>query len=1275
MSSKWTFWIDCGGTFTDIVAVNEHNNFQVHKLLSHSPHYESVVIQGIRNILGHDRFSEGVAEVRLGTTVATNAFLENKGEPCALVTTLGQRDVLEIRQQNRPDLFAIDIRKIPPLYRYVTHIQGRMNAQGKITESLDLDIAEFEFQRILDRGIESLAISLMHSTVNPEHEIQLKKLAIKMGFKYISLSHEIGPFPHYISRTETAVVDATLTPFLKQYTDDLERKLGIEEIYYMKSDGGLCLGGELKGHNSLLSGPAGGLIGAIKVAKEEGINNIISFDMGGTSTDVAIYQGELKTETTPEFHGLKLHAPMVDIHTVAAGGGSILKYDNGRFIVGPESASAFPGPACYRNGGPLTITDANLYLGRINIEEFPNVFGPNRDQSLDKDIVETKFKQLSKEIGLPAKDIAKGFLDVAVETMSRAIRKISVEAGLDPKDFTLVSFGGAGGQLVVKVAESLKIKRILIHPLSSVLSAYGIGQASHSIFLRASARMGFKKLENEARSRFSWENYKSEKYYLYRISGSDHILQVQADNEIEAAENFRSTYQRIFNFWPEGDLVLESLGLKVTKNNTIKQICFHTDTKILSNYCVINENNTSIVLENGWNATKDQYGLWVLNNDRNHHHIEKRDSAIELEIFYQRFQFIAEQMGFTLKKLAHSVNIKERHDFSCALFTATGELIANAPHIPVHLGSMGDVVTAIINEFDFRPGDSFISNSPHYGGTHLPDVTLVTPVYFEENLVMWVASRGHHADIGGITPGSMPGESKKLTEEGVIIGPTKIASGHELDRGKLRSLLTETIYPVRNYSLNENDIQAKLSANLQAAIEIKNLYCLYGTSYVGMMSEKILSYSQDKILEVFKDISPGSASKSITNGRKISISLSKNSEKISFSFVGTSKRQNNNFNTPIPVVKACVLFVLRSLIKENIPLNSGIMRAVEISIPQNSMLSPGKDSAVVAGNVETSQSICDLLFEVLKVKAHSQGTMNNLSFGNETYQYYETIGGGSGASLTGSGTSGIQVNMTNSLLTDPEVLESRFPVVVELMGLRHGSGGDGRFQGGDGIYRRIKFLESMEVSMLTQSRINPPEGIDGGSFGKRGINLIETDGQVLEQSECFTIQVRGRDRVLIETPGGGGYGPVREEMNNLVFSFGSNLDLEQIKSRCPSVKVVCRGRVFDKEMRYTLYSSVRGGGVADMTDSPGGIVYGLVLNLSDSDLKKLDKIECGDNCYQRITVDVYNDNGEDFLCYAYDVIDKKPDIPPTKIYEWLVYSGAYCLNTPVSYLKKIKSFR
>lgn len=1267
---SWVFWIDCGGTFTDIIALDEQGNHKVHKVLSHSPHYKSAVAHGIKEILGHSNFSEAIKEIRLGTTVATNAFLERQGIPCALITTLGHKDVLEIRRQNRNKLFEIPIKKTKPLQTMTSHIYERLGPEGEVLIPLDEEIAEFELQRILDKGIKSVAISLLHSTKNPDHEIRVGKIAERLGFDYISLSHQVSPLAKYISRTETSVLDAYLSPYLKQYTEELSETLKVENIFYMQSDGTLCKPEDLKGHNSLLSGPSGGLVGAIDIAQKLDHKKIITFDMGGTSTDVAISTGHINVDYEPTFHGLDILAPMVDIHTVAAGGGSILKYDEGRFQVGPESAKANPGPACYGLGGPLTVTDANLFLGNIDPEKFPRVFGPSGKDPLNTEIVLQKFEALSRGIGLTSKEVAQGFLDVAIETMARAVKKISIERGFDPKDFCMVSFGGAGGQLAAKVCDVLGIQKLIVHPLSSVLSAYGIGQAENAITLQGKREEGFTPLEKILLAHN--KDFELTKSFLMSPADSEFKVQTFGDSFEEAKAKFSQHYQDLFGLKLEQDPECSTVIVKGSQKRTTDIIFPKAESSLKEGPHLVSEYNTSISIPQGWKGEKNTDGTWVLQRTDSEAKVFRHPPEVELEVFYQRFQFIAEGMGHTLQKLSKSVNIKERKDFSCALFTKKGELIANAPHIPVHLGSMGDVVLKTIQEQTFEDGDMFLSNSPQSGGTHLPDLTLVAPLYFKGELVMWVASRGHHADIGGVSPGSMPGNSTCLEEEGIIIHPLKIVEKGLLNEEILKKTLLETKYPVRNYNLNLHDIKAKIAANNAGKKQLLEMHESYGKEHISDMAENVLTYSHQKIMSILEGLPLAKAEKTIAKDRKLCVSLERKADRFIFDFTGSSSRLKNNFNAPPAVVKAAVLFCLRCLIEDDIPLNSGIMRSIDLHIPEDCFLNPNENSAVVSGNVETSQALCDVLFDCLGFMANSQGTMNNLSFGNENYQYYETLAGGSGASQKGPGTSGVQVHMTNSLLTDPEVFESRFPVLIELMALRHGSSGRGKFRGGDGISRKLLFKEAMTVNVISQSREIPPAGLKGGEAGQVGLNQKDSKGELKTLGENFQEEFLAGDRLLIDTPGGGGFGEADKEDRALVFSFGSNMDVQQIQTRCPSAKLVTRAYAFDREIRYSLYSEIRKGGVADTMVAEGHKVTGLLVSLSLEDLKVLDGIECGLSAYKRISLTVYDDNHRAYDVFAYDVIDKEPDIEPHKIYEWLVFSGAYRLNTSQAYISRIR---
>lgn len=1282
--TSFKFWIDCGGTFTDIIAVDERGRHRVEKLLSQSPHYESAVVEGVKTVLGGNIDPERIAEIRLGTTVATNAFLERKGVECGLLTTLGHRDVLEIRQQNRPDLFALDIQKIKPLYKEVAHTKERLDARGETIEPLDEEVTRFELRRLYDEGLRSAAIAFMHSALNPEHELRAKEIAFELGFKHVVCSHETSPLRKYIPRTETSVADAYLTPLLEIYTDYLKKALGVSNILYMQSSGDLCGQDSLRGQNTLLSGPAGGLIGAVKACQRRGMGRVITFDMGGTSTDVALYDGVLEVNNEPEFHGIKLLSPMMDIHTVAAGGGSILKYDGGRFSVGPESAGAFPGPACYRNGGPLTITDANLYLGRLDPKLFPAIFGPEKNRPLDEEIVREKFERLAAETGMSASDVAEGFLEVAANTMARAIKKVSVERGADPEQFVMASFGGAAGQMACKVADAIGIKTVFCHPFSSVLSAYGIGLADEGASAMASVFRDprewsqkeldglWEKLEAESlEKKAGLEEF--EHILNMRPKGGDYELPVSAKSLARAQERFRVDYKKVFGVEFDGDI--EAASAKVvgkTRSGYKEEFDLGGKVRVESGPAVIAGSNTCMVVDRGWRGEKNRYGEWILRREEK---VLKKGRAekVELEIFYQKFQSVAEQMGRSLQRMAASITIKERNDFSCALFSKNGELVANAPHIPVHLGSMGDTVRAVLEFFkdDISPGDSFICNDPNFGGTHLPDITVVDPVFLEGELSMFAASRGHHADIGGISPGSMPGNSKVLEEEGVVISPMRVVRRGKFMGGEIRRLLVSGKWPSRDPELNLGDIKAQLASNQKALFELQKLARSEGAAKVERMCEAILDYSRKKIEETLENINSGQASVQVAPDRLVALRLVKHKDRLTLDFSGTSPSGKHNFNTPVPVVKASVLFALRCLIKENIPLNDGIARYLEFNIPKGSLLNPTPGDAVVAGNVETSQTICDLVFEALEAKAHGQGTMNNVSFGGDGFQYYETLGGGGGASRLGSGADAVQVNMTNSALTDPEIFESRLPARLELMAVRRGSGGKGRRAGGDGIIRKILFLENAAVNMISQRRKTLPKGLAGGESAAPGRQTREReDGELLELKECFQADFRSGERLTVYTPGGGGFGPA-ERADNIVFAYGSNMDLRQIKKRCPSSRHFGQARLDGFELRYSIYSDARKGGVADTFRAEGKRMFGTLYGMSAEDLAYLDEIECGKGHYGRVENEVVLDNGDQIKVWSYDVNDKDPDVAPTVIYRWLVYSGAYMLGAPNSYLAKI----
>ncbi|SMF57020.1 hydantoinase B/oxoprolinase family protein [Pseudobacteriovorax antillogorgiicola] len=1278
----WRVFADRGGTFTDLVAIDPDGHIQVQKLLSQSDHYEDPILEGISRLTSSFESRAQLIELAVGTTVATNAFLERKGKSCALVTTLGFRDILEIRGQNRADLFALQIDKPQALCDTVTEVPERILSDGSVEQALNMNLARFELSRLRDMGYESLAISLMNASQNPAHELALGELARDMGFKHVALGHQLAKLDKYVLRTETAVFDAYLTPVVRKYTAKLCEQTESQKVFFMQSHGGLCQSSQLTGPHALLSGPAGGLIASIKSCQAHGYEKVITFDMGGTSTDVAIYSGNYTYDHEPKFHGYQIQVPMLDIHTVAAGGGSILKFDGERFQVGPESAGADPGPACYRKGGPLTVTDANLFLKRIRAEHFPKIFGPSQDQSLDEQIVAQKFSQLSQELNLPAEDIAKGFLDVAVETMVRAIKSISIRKGHDPQDFVLCCFGGAGAQLACPVAERLGIKKVFIHPLSSVLSAFGMSLADEKSQLRDLVDQPLhslsdedfhqltRKLSKHVSNGMISQNLKPSFIFHLKLQGSETIFDVAANDPKEASQFFSQNYTRIFGLEADAEkIILESLSVEMSSQS--RAYWFKQDfpaSPLAYGPCNITLPNSSLFLDEGWTGKQERSGEWLLQQAQNRHVIE-RPEAVELEIFYQKFQSLAEEMGSVLRLTGFSVNIRERLDFSCAVFTASGELIANAPHIPVHLGSMGECLKVVVQKFahNAKPGDSFISNSPLFGGTHLPDITVMTPVFWQGKIVNWLASRGHHADVGGSSPGSMPALSKSLSEEGVVIEPQYLVREGKFLGSKILELLTMGSMPARKPEQNILDLKAQLAANRRGLQIFEGLLQEYGLEHLEKYSEKLLAYSADRILDVTQKFDGRTAQIDLDEGRSLKVALKvRPQEGLDIDLSSCSDRGLHNFNTPQAVVRAAVLFSLRCVLKEDIPLNDGIMRVLNIRISEGSILDPSPTSAIVAGNVETSQALCDLLLDGFVGLAHCQGTMNNVSFGNEHFQYYETLGGGSGAGAGFHGASCTQVHMTNSVLTDPEVLERRFPVVLRNFARRWGSGGLGKFSGGDGMYRQFELAQTLEFNVLSQRRSTCPKGRQGGDDGLAGRNSIEVDLKSQAMAGCFSITLQKGDLVSIETPGGGGYGSPDLNQNNLIFAYGSNLDPLQIKGRCPSARIVCRAVLPEYSIGFSRFSEKRQGGVADIVPKAGAEVWGLVYSLSPEDLAALDEIEGHPDHYERVELEVKQDTpeGPSFKVWAYQVKDKEHHIPPTEEYLWLVHKGQHILNAP-----------
>ena len=1285
-NGKFSFWIDRGGTFTDIVALSPTGEVSSFKLLSQSDTYADAVVEGIHRVMqpygGYN--SELVSEIRMGTTVATNTFLERRGSKSALVTTLGFSDLLKIRYQNRPRLFDLHVQKVSAVSDISCEILERMDSSGNIVIPLDEEIARFELERLLELGVESVAIAFMHSTLNPSHEIQVGRIAQSLGFKYVSLSHEISSVPKLVGRAESSLMDAYLSPELFRFTERLSSTLEFSEMLFMQSHGGLCKGSELKGHKALLSGPAGGYVAATKVCQNKGFDKIITFDMGGTSTDVALYDGGEQIQFEPQFQGLGLQVPMLDIHTVAAGGGSILFAEEGRLRVGPESAVADPGPACYRRGGPLTVTDANLYLNRI--KGFPKIFGPNNDKGLDIETVKEKFKALAQELDTDPIEIAESFLQVAVENMAMAIRTVSIAKGYDPSEFVLCCFGGAGAQLACKVAERLSIPKVFIHPLSSVMSALGMGLTEEknretravaqplSEVSSEALEKAFKSLRLTLEKKLSGDTQLiSKKFFQLKTRLSDHFIEVQSDNPKEAREKYEIEYKRLFGFESSGELELQAVSLELACPRSFPKFSVSEVRALeVSGPHRVSEPFTTVVIDKGWNGIRDVDGSWTLSliSQRQEH---RSLSEADMEISYQRLQSIAEEMGTVLKHTGFSVNIKERLDYSCAIFTSDCELIANAPHMPVHLGSMSECVLSIHQKFgaSMQDGDSYISNSPLEGGTHLPDVTVVTPLIVNGKLEFYLASRGHHADIGGISPGSMPSVSRSLDEEGIVIESQLLARGGQLLETKMMNLLMRGPYPARSVSQNMHDLKAQVASNQRGLQALQQFIHEVGLQRVKTNANNLLQYTTAKLKEALKDFKSGQASVEVEGGRRITVTL-EHQDSLKIDFTGTSSRDLTNFNAPKPVTKAAILYSLRCLLNEDIPLNDGLSKNLEIIIPDKSLLDPGTNTAVVAGNVETSQIIVDALLEALGVMAHSAGTMSNFSFGNETHQYYETIGGGSGAGKGFPGVSGSQLHMTNSRLTDPEVLETRFPIRLQNFSIRRGSGGLGHYRGGDGLDRRFLFLEDLECHLLSQRREFAPKGLNEGEEGLPGIGFLDNGQNYEELKPCFHLPAQSGSELLLSTPAGGGFGKRKFLSGHKVFAYGSNLDEHQFQQRCPSHVILGRGRLKDHTIHYSLYSDVRQGGVADIKPSVGDEVWGLVYWINDEDLARLDDIEGHPNDYLRIEVQVEMDNKEIQKVWIYDVCDKRPHIEPSNIYQWLVFKGAWRLGAPFSYLKKIK---
>jgi 5-oxoprolinase (ATP-hydrolysing) len=1346
---RWQFWIDRGGTFTDIVARRPDGRLVIHKLLSENPNrYADAPIQGIRDLLGLNQEdpipAEAIEAVKMGTTVATNALLERKGDRVLLLITQGFRDALRIGYQNRPDIFTRHIQLPEMIYERVIEAQERISAQGAILTPLtpsEENRLRQELQNAYACGIRACAVVLMHGYRYPTHEQRLGDIAREVGFTQISLSYQVSPLIKLISRGDTTVVDAYLSPILRRYVDRVATQLQPEaltpnpsplgrggqeldnadsrlstpdsrfpsptgeetsplpdsrlpipdspfrRLMFMQSNGGLTNAEFFQGKDSILSGPAGGIVGAVQTSGQAGYDRIIGFDMGGTSTDVSHYRGEYERTLETEVAGVRLRAPMMAIHTVAAGGGSIVSFDGSRYRVGPESAGAYPGPACYRHGGPLAVTDCNVMVGKLQPEFFPQVFGSAGNLPLDADIVRQKFTALAEEIHAQTKDrrspeqVAAGFLAIAVEKMANAIKKISVQRGYDLADYVLCCFGGAGGQHACLIADALGMTEVFIHPYAGVLSAYGMGLADvRSLHeqsveqplseetlpeiqrvlknltnqgLQKLAQQGFESLGPQSLEALipspspsgSWELDSADSRLptpnslqllprlLLKYEGTDSTLAVDFGSVVEMTEQFTTLYRQRYGFAQEDKrLVVDTAMVEVvghthspaepeitktrTKSLTPQATVpvytaeawhdtpvYHRDDlcpgdMIVGPALIIEPTGTNVV-EPHWQATFTAKGHLILRatgrggqsskfkgqNEEVNISSQKADSQstiddqgrgdltptrlptphsplppdpVLLEIFNNLFRAVAEEMGVTLQNTSYSVNIKERLDFSCAVFDQQGKLVANAPHIPVHLGSMGESVRSLIEAKGntLKPGDVYLQNNPYNGGTHLPDITAITPVFLDFPTPgsqisgarrpcpyptpdsrlptlpsrlphFYVASRGHHADIGGVTPGSMPPESTSIEEEGVLLDNVQLVDQGQFLEGELREILTTAPYPVRNVAQNIADLQAQIAANEKGVQELQKLVNRYGLDTVKIYMQHVQNNAEECVRRVIDQLQDGEFSYSMDDGSQIAVQVTVDSAQrcARIDFSGTSQQRPNNFNAPLAVTNAAVLYVFKTLVEEDIPLNAGCLKPLTIQVPEGSMLNPTYPAAVVAGNVEVSQAVTDALYGALGAMAASQGTMNNLTFGNAQYQYYETLCGGSGAGPGFSGTDAVHTHMTNSRLTDPEVLEWRFPVRLKEFAIRPHSGGAGQYPGGNGMIRQIEFREPMTAAILSNRRQVPPFGLAGGEPGQVGENtVIHADGSVKVLPGQATIAMEPGDQLRIATPGGGGFG-------------------------------------------------------------------------------------------------------------------------------------------------------
>ncbi|MFJ2027901.1 hydantoinase B/oxoprolinase family protein [Streptomyces sp. NPDC087897] len=1242
MTGRWEFWIDRGGTFTDIVGRRPDGRLITRKLLSHDPgRYDDAAVAGIRLLLGLDPGdpvpADRVAAVRMGTTVATNALLERRGEPTVLLITEGFRDALRIAYQNRPRLFDRHIVLPEAVHERVIEVPERLDAEGRTVRPLELGPVREQLRAAHADGLRSAAVVLMHGYRHPAHERAVREAAREAGFPQVSTSHEVSPLIRLVPRGDTTVVDAYLSPVLRRYVDEVAARLDGIRLMFLQSNGGLREAARFRGKDAVLSGPAGGVVGMVRTSRLAGHDRVIGFDMGGTSTDVSHYAGAFERELGTEVAGVRMRAPMMSIHTVAAGGGSVLHFDGSRYRVGPDSAGAHPGPACYRRGGPLTVTDANVMLGRVQPAHFPAVFGENGDLPLDAGPVRERFTALADEVGRATgrrpdeAEVAAGFLEIAVLNMANAVKKISVQRGHDVTRYALTGFGGAGGQHVCAVADALGIDTVLVPPLAGVLSAYGIGLADSTAIRERSveeqldaARQGrvarlCAELADRTREALRADGVADSAIttrarVLLRYAGTDAALPVDLDAEGAMAEAFAAAHRARFGFTMDQPVVVETVTVEATgatattstgaggtsdgtgpasgpgpegiapapgpdagpgtgtppgpadtvdlyaegqwRRAPLYRRADLRPTDAVTGPAIVAEEDATTVVDPGWRAEASPTGHLVLTRSSPRPErtaVGTRVDPVMLEVFNNLFMSIAEQMGVRLQNTARSVNIKERLDFSCALFDAEGNLIANAPHIPVHLGSMGESIKEVLrrNKGALRPGDVYAVNDPYHGGTHLPDVTVVTPVFDEDEdehrdgegdggggadgvrggrLRFLVASRGHHAEIGGITPGSMPAFSRTIHEEGVLFDHWLLVRGGRLREAETRELLASAPYPSRDPDTNLADLRAQIAANEKGIAELRRVVRQFGADVVHAYMGHVQDNAEEAVRRIVARLHDGECRYETDSGAVIQVRLTvdRDARAAHLDFTGTSPQLPGNANAPRSVVMAAVLYVFRTLVGEDIPLNSGCLKPLEVTIPPGSLLDPAYPAATVAGNVETSQAVTGALYGAIGGQAEGSGTMNNLTFGNDHVQYYETIASGSGAGDGFDGADAVQTHMTNSRLTDPEILEWRLPVRLESFTVRDGSGGAGRWHGGDGVERRLRFLEPVTATLLSGHRRVPPYGAGGGEPGALGEQHIErADGGVVPLEGCDTAELEAGDVLVVRTPGGGGYGPAR----------------------------------------------------------------------------------------------------------------------------------------------------